>query len=328
MKPIIVTDVDGILVKWQSGLPYFAQKYNLPIDAILDLIVSDKFKPASEIFSCDESLADELMEKYNTSDFIRYLAGYHDAIKYVNILKEKYDFVAVTALSNNLDARLNRQFNLNALFPSAFKDIFLCSHGESKFNILSQVNKKYGERVVCFIDDMPSHIDTSQRIGWKSDIKNFWMPRGSHDKSPKGNFTEVDTWENIHNILVDKPIDNVVLTPPGPSRSGVLKHSISSTRQLNTTLEFLKNSTLNTPISVITYVHKDDKFIPASIKSVKYAEFIKSFGIIRSLQEQQKEFREAISNKIICIIKHPKGFGWIYHSNRKNLVEEYTKRFL
>ncbi|CCI88777.1 phage protein [Yersinia phage phiR1-RT] len=312
MKPIIVTDVDGILVKWQSGLPYFAQKYNLPIDAILDLIVSDKFKSPSEIFSCDEELANSLMEKYNTSDFIRYLAGYHDAIKYVNMLKDKFDFVAVTALSNNLDARLNRQFNLNALFPGAFKDIFLCSHGESKFNILNQVNNKYGERVVCFIDDMPSHINTSQQISWKSEIKHFWMPRGSHDITPEGNFYEVNTWENIYRAL--------------PSAKAINK--VEQLGQLPPALEIIKNSTLNVPISVITYVYKDDKFIPVTIESFKYSEFIKAFGIIRSLQEQQKEFREAINNKIIYIIKHPKGFGWVYCSNRKNLEEEYTKRFL
>lgn len=38
MKPVILTDIDGVCLSWQSGLPYFAQKYNLPLEHILKMI--------------------------------------------------------------------------------------------------------------------------------------------------------------------------------------------------------------------------------------------------------------------------------------------------
>lgn len=38
MKPTILTDIDGVCLSWQSGLPYFAQKYNLPLEHILKMI--------------------------------------------------------------------------------------------------------------------------------------------------------------------------------------------------------------------------------------------------------------------------------------------------
>ncbi|UJD20413.1 hypothetical protein T47t1_200 [Escherichia phage T4] len=80
MKPTILTDIDGVCLSWQSGLPYFAQKYNLPLEHILKMIQDEKFISPGKLFNCDEELGVKLIEKYNRSDFIRYLSPYKDAL--------------------------------------------------------------------------------------------------------------------------------------------------------------------------------------------------------------------------------------------------------
>lgn len=198
-KPIIATDVDGVLVKWQSGLPYFAQKYNLPVHHILDMIIDDQFVAPEDLFGVDSEFAQQLMVKYNCSDFIRYLAAYDDALKVVNSLKEKYDFVAVTALGTSVDAKLNRQFNLNALFPDAFIETFICDHSAPKKDLFEKIKDKYGDRIIAYIDDLSHHVDHAFEV-FGPNVKTMFMPRGHRDtQSMYGE--RVDNWERVKVLL-------------------------------------------------------------------------------------------------------------------------------
>ncbi|MGL5306613.1 MAG: hypothetical protein ACRC9Y_10740, partial [Aeromonas veronii] len=90
-RPVILTDVDGILVKWASGLPFFAADHNFSTEMMVQMIVDERFRNMSEIFGCSEEFSSKLMAEYNNSRFIRYLAGYDDALSVVNELKKKYD---------------------------------------------------------------------------------------------------------------------------------------------------------------------------------------------------------------------------------------------
>lgn len=209
-KPVIATDVDGVLLSWQSGLPYFAQKYNLPLEHILDMIQDDKFIKPGVLFGCDDALGEQLINKYNCSDFIRYLAPYMDALRQINKLKKVYDFVAVTALGDSIDARLNRQFNLNALFPGAFQDIQMCAHNESKEMILTKVRLKYGSRVKFYVDDLAHHCEAAKRI---LDVPVYWMIRGERVGSAEG-CSQVKDWDEIVTIeknRQDKAIDSEIV---------------------------------------------------------------------------------------------------------------------
>lgn len=202
IRPIIATDVDGILVKWQSGLPYFAQKYNLELDHILDVIIADKFVSVDKIFNCDEELAHELIKKYNESDFIRYLAPYDDALEVINRLKNEYRFIAISALGNSIDSLLNRKFNLNSLFPGAFEDIFICSHNEPKTKLFEKAKAKYGDQIIAFVDDVPSHIESAEQV-FSDNVKKFWMPRSSQLEAPYGalEYTEVNNWFHLETTI-------------------------------------------------------------------------------------------------------------------------------
>ncbi|CAH1615540.1 hypothetical protein UGJNECP4_00214 [Escherichia phage UGJNEcP4] len=194
MKPVILTDIDGVCLSWQSGLPYFAQKYNLPLEHILNMIQDERFLSPGELFNCDNELGARLIEKYNQSDFIRYLSPYMDALKHINKLKKDFDFVAVTALGDSIDALLNRQFNLNALFPGAFKEILMCGHSESKEDLFIRAKNTYGKHIKFYVDDLAHHCDAASNV--LMDIQVYWLARGERDFKPNL-AVKVNSWDDI-----------------------------------------------------------------------------------------------------------------------------------
>lgn len=204
VKPVILTDVDGILVKWQSGLPFFAAKHNMPTDVMISMCVSEKFIPMDKIFGCSKEVAEKLFMEYNNSSYIRYLQGYDDALIVVNRLKQHYDFVGITALGNTATAALNRIANLNTLFPSAFKDMMMVDYGESKTARYLEAKKKYGDRIVCFIDDLATNLDDAHNV--MSTLPLIHMIRGEREDPAcevigTNSWFDVEEWLNTKNLV-------------------------------------------------------------------------------------------------------------------------------
>lgn len=197
-KPVILTDIDGIAIKWQSGLPFFLSKHNMPTDVALQMVTDEKFRDMMEIFGCDRQLANILLEEYNNSSFIRYLNAYDDALVVINRMKAKYDFVAVTALGTTPTASLNRIANLNTLFPSAFKEVMVVGYGESKVHRYLEAKAKYGERLVCFVDDLPGNLNDCHNV--ISQLPLFHMLRGAREQT-KAPHTVVKSWYEIEENL-------------------------------------------------------------------------------------------------------------------------------
>lgn len=202
MKPIILTDVDGVLIRWQSGLPFFAQKYGLKSQAIQSMQHEEKFLSYTEIFggAFNDQEAKDLFNLYNASEYIKYLASYPDAVKYVNKLKDKFDFISVSALSSDMDTILNRRFNLNAHFPEAFIDFFQCDAGTPKVDVLLKIKHKYKERdIVCFVDDLPHNSEAFNSV-FGSEPYNFLLERGEN-KPCSVDHSKVKSWSDINNEL-------------------------------------------------------------------------------------------------------------------------------
>lgn len=197
-KPVILTDIDGIAVKWQSGLAFFLSKHNMPTDIALEMVTDEKFRDMTEIFGCDQQLAKILMEEYNNSSFIRYLNAYDDALIVINRLKTQYDFVAVTALGTTPTASLNRIANLNTLFPSAFKEVCVVGHGETKTHRYLEAKAKYGSRLVCFIDDLAINLNECHNV--MSQLPLFHMLRGERTE-PNVPHTKVNNWHEIEKAI-------------------------------------------------------------------------------------------------------------------------------
>ena len=203
-RPVIAIDIDGVCVKWQSGLPYYLAKHALNTDNALKCILTEEFMSPAELFGCDPAIAKIFMEDYNKSKFIKYLSPYEDALEMINMMKEHWDFVAVTALGTDKDTVMNRMFNLNALFPGAFKDIFVCNFGESKDQILKRVRFKY-DNIVMFIDDVCSNIESASRV--LPDVPRYYIQRGPRPECPVPHYTAKDLNEvRLHYLSRVLPI--------------------------------------------------------------------------------------------------------------------------
>ncbi|ASD52163.1 hypothetical protein KNT64_gp211 [Pseudomonas phage PspYZU05] len=197
-KPVIATDIDGVVIQWQSALSYFALKYNLPVERIIKMMINEEFVSASEIFDCSEEEGVKLIELYNSSDFIRYLAAYRDALEVINRLSKDYDFVGITALGTNITTKLNRQFNLNALFPGAFKAVLLCDYADSKTDLYIIAKQQYN--VIAYVDDLSKHVDAADLVF--DNIPLFYMPRGPRKETPTVKHVQVNNWFDIEKWLV------------------------------------------------------------------------------------------------------------------------------
>lgn len=197
-KPVILTDIDGILLKWASGLPFFAAKYNMPTDVMIEMLVDEKFRDMTEIFGCSYEFAEKLMFEYNNSSFIRFLQGYDDALVVVNKLKTEYDFVGITALGNTPTACLNRIANLNTLFPSAFTELMVVDYNESKTARYLEAKKKYGDRITCFIDDLAVNLQDCHDV--MSHVPLIHVIRGERTE-PKCKVKTVSDWHQIEKWL-------------------------------------------------------------------------------------------------------------------------------
>ena len=197
-KPVIPIDIDGVAIQWQSNLPFFAAEHNIPTDRILEMVVDEQFRSMSEIFGCDDELANKLMRQYNSSKWIRGLKPYDDALVVINRLKHKYDFVAITAIGKSAECCLNRIANLNILFPSAFIDVMTVDIGESKVNRYLEAKKKYGERMVCFVDDLAENLEEFH--GVMSTLPMIHMVRGPRDIPTCKHFKATSMYD-VENLL-------------------------------------------------------------------------------------------------------------------------------
>ena len=200
MKPIILTDIDGVVLNWQSNLPYFCGDLNINRDIAIAMIHDETYREASEMFNTSHSIAESLILDYNESDYMKTLSAYTDALCVINQLKSKYDFVAVTAIGKNTLTIKNRLSNLNALFPDAFTDIHTVDYNQSKYVKLRHLESVYGDRIACYVDDLKKHLVSFNNATDKK-YTSFLMQRGLNDAEDHEGAIKCYSWYDIKNHL-------------------------------------------------------------------------------------------------------------------------------
>lgn len=160
-KPIILTDVDGVLVDWFSRLPYFLKKKGLPYERAVAMYAHGHWQTIEELTGLPTPEAEALVDEYARSKYMEFLSPYKDALIAVNNLKHHYDFVAVTAISESDECYERRKANLDFWFPNAFTGLHCVGSGGDKQATLA----KYEPTI--WIDDTPKHISEGLRAGHK-----------------------------------------------------------------------------------------------------------------------------------------------------------------
>lgn len=188
-KRVVLCDVDGVLLDWTSRLPYFLKQKGLPIEKAIFLHARDEYFSLAEIADVSEEEGAALNKEYSHSKFMRYLQPYRDACLWVNLLKQKYDFVAVTAIGTEENVLEMRRENLEFWFPGAFSEVIGVNYGETKLNALV----KYDPTV--FIDDSPKYIKEGLLAGHTC-IRMIRDSRACQDPS-----LTARNWAEVSNLL-------------------------------------------------------------------------------------------------------------------------------
>ena len=153
MKPIILCDIDSVVLDWMSKLPEFLVKKKVDATKAIRAYAYGEFISLDEITGLPINDAIKLIEQYNCSEYMKYLTPYKDALAVVNLLKNDFNFIAVTAIGNSKLCAEYRMHNLQFWYPDAFTDIHVVGIGESKKDIL----KIYSPSI--FIDDSPNYCE-------------------------------------------------------------------------------------------------------------------------------------------------------------------------
>ena len=177
-RPVVLIDIDGVCVIWQSFLPYFLEntKYDIDMTSAIKLLTCESFSLFHDIFYNDRELSKIVVDEYNKTDYIKYLTPYPDALSVINEMKAHWDFVAITAIGYDEKTIENRKYNLNVLFPDAFIDILYCGANESKHKALSIAKSRY-DNIIMFIDDATHNIDCAYEV--MPDVPRYHIIRDS-----------------------------------------------------------------------------------------------------------------------------------------------------
>lgn len=166
-KPIILTDIDGVVLEWVSNLPFFLQRYGKNPEIAIKCQVDKCWAENHELFDTpDKDRAWELFVEYCSSDLMKTLSPFEPtSLKVINRLKKHFDFVAITAIGTDPFSKMYRASNLEALFPGAFKEVHCVEFGASKVDVLKQY-VGIGTDVVCYIDDSNAHVIDAMKLGF------------------------------------------------------------------------------------------------------------------------------------------------------------------
>ena len=215
MKKVIITDVDGVILKWQSMLPFFAQEKGIDLSEILKCQYTEEFIHTKDLFKCTPERARKLKHEYHNSNWIRHLTAYNDALDVLNSLnKDEYKVIAVTALDNTETALENRSYNLNVLFPGVFSEIHLTDNDKTgAFTEIIVNQSRKGNEIVAYVDDLPDHILTFRETYRDLTRKDFpfenlfLLARGPRDSffgydTEKYRDCKVNNWYEIKEKLL------------------------------------------------------------------------------------------------------------------------------
>ncbi|CAM0013953.1 hypothetical protein MYOV011v1_p0309 [Vibrio phage 6E35.1a] len=152
MKTIVI-DVDGVLLNWKSNLPFFMNDIGMA-HKLNDLSLIPTDIRASEMFvNASNSEIGKLMGAYTEHASARYMPAYEDALECLTELAKTHKIIALTKFGWSRTAWCNRQFNLNALFPTLIDELISIEFHESKSKYINEI-----DNVEYFIDDRIDNI--------------------------------------------------------------------------------------------------------------------------------------------------------------------------
>lgn len=210
-KPVIVTDVDSVLLDWLHGFATFLEKEkNIDVSHIKDFFGTSHFIDTTKItnISCLDTNK-LLVKEYGKSQYIEELKAFQDDAKqHILQLHKEVDFIALSCLSKNRQIINKRKRNLQNVYGNIFKDVICIGFGQSKEPDLIKLKEQ--ENIITFVDDREKHIQESISAG----IKPILFKRGidNIEYCPENSYYVKTCWADIkESILLELELKNKIL---------------------------------------------------------------------------------------------------------------------
>lgn len=192
MDKVILTDCDGVLLKWDTAFEEFITAKGHPRVPNTDTEYSMALRHNITIRQ-----AQDYIQEFNESPKIADLDPFADCVEHVAKLAEQgFKFIAVTSISDHPLAKINRTENLKNLFGDIFEDVVCLAMGASKAHVLMQ----WADTGYFWIEDHQRQAEAGHEAGLKTILIDH--PYNTHyatDLFPKVSYHT--PWKEIYKII-------------------------------------------------------------------------------------------------------------------------------
>ncbi len=192
MEKIILTDCDGVLLRWNEGFETFAAQKGHPRIPGTETEYSMALRHG---ITMKQAL--DYIKEYNESDAVAYLEPFADSVEYVGKLADMgFRFIAVTSLSDHPDAKIHRTNNLRDIYGDVFDEVVCLSMGASKANVLM----RWADTGYYWIEDHMRQAEAGHEAGLRTVLINH--PYNNHYKTDLFPVVSYDTpWKEIYKLV-------------------------------------------------------------------------------------------------------------------------------
>lgn len=165
-RPYLITDIDGVCLRWKAGLPAFLKRKGIDTAPIMEAITYNSFMTLKEIFQAEtEEECKALLDEYNCSpEFTNLPAFDPKAIELLKKLALDFEIVALTCVGTEQAHYDARKENLRAVYgENTFSKIICIGINESKEDWLKNLADE--NQVAFFFDDSSQHVYEAQQAG-------------------------------------------------------------------------------------------------------------------------------------------------------------------
>jgi len=192
MNNIILTDCDGVLLNWEASFTtWMAQKGYNKIDA-------DEYDVAKS-YGLSKAESKPLVRQFNESAWMRYLPALRDARSGVaKLIEAGYEFVCITSLSLDENAKKARVKNLQAIFgEDVFKmeNVVCLDTGADKDEALAE----YAGLGLWWIEDKTENA----KLGVAMGLNTILVNHGHNQDCDNTNIKRVANWAEIVSIVTN-----------------------------------------------------------------------------------------------------------------------------
>jgi phosphoglycolate phosphatase-like HAD superfamily hydrolase len=187
MNKLILTDVDGVLLDWETAFHAWMVSNGFVRNniATYDMHV---------VYNKEKDHIKALIREFNESAWICCLEPFRDAVDGVKALAAKgYRFGAITSLSNDIFAAKLRERNLATVFGDVFDFVTCIDTGADKDESLLP----YKDSGLYWIEDKPENAAVGADFGLKTLLLRHPHNANFHYDGVKG----VDNWAQIVNTI-------------------------------------------------------------------------------------------------------------------------------